>query len=439
MSLSASDLDSFVASVHERSAGIDSQRAVELRVVEPFLECLGWDVRGPSVDPQAEVGGVRVAYLLSVDGDPSIAVQTAAPGAELESESVPAVGDVLDRTTLDWGIVTDGQRYVLLAHSDDGVHRRRHRLDALPDALDALQHYTHEAAVRRRESERTDRVAALCHLEERRGEAIDAVTASLVSIAGDVIEDPARSAASGLVDDLLEELPSDSAAPDDSIDATASAVGARDGTSHPTEQDQAGAPERPRSDASGRARDSSRSPAGSGSHSSSQPADSAPPAESAHGATGTQTTGSQASNSGGASRDESRSAANTADSHEETPLPPTARTDGDGEYVVRFFGGNASVGAVGTDNPPGTLVGAVRFLLENQELASSVTLPWGVEGDRAVLASTPEHPDGSAMTYYDSIEEEWYVWTGGDEARIRAAIEDLADAVGLRVMFQGDW
>lgn len=409
MSLSESALEDFVASVRERSAGIDSSRAVELRVVEPLLERLGWDVRGPGVDPQVAVGGVEVSYLLSVDGSPSIAVQTAAPGADLQSEFVPALVDALQHCAVDWAIVTDGQRYVLLADDDGDVHRQHHRLDELPDATDALQHYTRAAAAHRAKRQHTDRVDALRRLAANRSEAVEAVTASLASVAGESIEDDARAGAQALVDDLLESAPGDAVEESRDSDATSTPDGAaavRDESAQPADDQRATDP----------ARDQSSSESSSATPSNGQ---------------ATATTGSTT----GSTTD----AATSEDSESASPPAPTARSTDDGEYVVRFFGGNASVGAVGTDNPAGTLAGVVRYLLENQDLASSVTLPWGVQSERAVLAATPEHPDGTAMQYYESIEDRWYVWTGGDEARIRAAIEELAEVAGLRVMFQGDW
>lgn len=432
MSLSAAELEAFVADVRERSGGLDSERAVELRVVEPFLERLGWDVRGPAVEPQAEVRGVNVSYVLAVDGVPSILVQTAPPGAALDADRVPGVADALTGAGVDWGLVTDGRTFVLLARSEDGVHRQRHDLEALPDATTALQHYTRETSVQRRARDRTDRAEALERLAERREAAVDAVTGALVDVAGDAIDDPARAGAEHLVDELLDAAPEDPR-PGESGGESAPEHAATDPESQGAPSSPATPSESPGPAPQRGATESSHDSGVTGAGST---------------AGGTQTDGSSndtAPESDRSSTESSRTARGTSGESRGVPdappsrPPPTARSSSGEEYVVRFFGGSASVGAVGTDNPAGTLAGAVEFLLENHDLASTLTLPWGVEDGRAVLARTPEHPDGSTMTYYETIGDRWCVWTGGDEAAIRTAIEELTEKAGLRAMFQGDW
>lgn len=358
MTVSSSALEDVVDRIRDQLGDVESRRAVELRTVEPLLEALGWDVRSPDVEPGVGVAGHRVDYLLSVDGTPAVAVRTAAPGASLE-EHESALRAVLASGGVGWGLLSDGARYVLLARDGDEVHRQQLALPDLPDATDALSHYSYDAASSYVASRSADRSAARERLAAEREAAVEAVTDALVSIAGEAMAEPARAGAAQLVDEL--------AADEGSAGDTAGAAG--------------------------------------GSAGSSDAADDAADA---------------------ATPDDADAAAD----------PPASRR---GEYVVRFFGGSASVGAVGTETPGGTLAGVVAFLQENHDLGGAVQLPWGVTDDRARLAPSPEHPDGTPMERFDVVDGDCYVWTGGSVERVRQTIEELADVVDLRVMFQGDW
>lgn len=131
-----------------------------------------------------------------------------------------------------------------------------------------------------------------------------------------------------------------------------------------------------------------------------------------------------------------------ADIHPDAETDPDANTNqkdgGSGEYVVRFFEDRASVGAVGGQTPGGAFYGAVSYLIEERALGSALTVPWVLDGepivavDAAVLSATAsaelrELPDGTLLR------------TDLDDATMRTALQDLAEIVGLRVMFQGDW
>lgn len=128
-----------------------------------------------------------------------------------------------------------------------------------------------------------------------------------------------------------------------------------------------------------------------------------------------------------------------SESGQTAPAPPADRapTDADGSYVARFFGGSSSVGAVGTASPRSTTVGVVRYLLENQNLRRSVTFPWEVETGTAVVAE--QRPSEAWIALEHPSAADVYVRPIDDPSTAKAAIEGLAEAVGLRVMFQGDW
>jgi hypothetical protein len=128
---------------------------------------------------------------------------------------------------------------------------------------------------------------------------------------------------------------------------------------------------------------------------------------------------------------------------EATPDGRAATTGGDGEYVVRFFDGRTSVGAVGTGSPAGTLSSAVEYLVDQHAVDGGISLPWrpdaGDDPGKAVLNHDPVHPDGSPMPAHETLSNGYRLLTTLDAASTEVVIEELASKAGLRVMFQGDW
>jgi len=111
----------------------------------------------------------------------------------------------------------------------------------------------------------------------------------------------------------------------------------------------------------------------------------------------------------------------------------------DTEYVVRFFNGRASVGAVGHSTSGGAVAQAVEYMIEQHSLNSRLDLPWGENGGRALLNYDPVHPDGSEMDDPQQLSNGYYVERAVGPEGGQAAVEKLAENSGLRVMFRGDW
>lgn len=109
----------------------------------------------------------------------------------------------------------------------------------------------------------------------------------------------------------------------------------------------------------------------------------------------------------------------------------------DSEYVARFFGGANSVGAVGTARPGTTVVGVVRYLFENHDLRSTIALPWSGPLDDVVVAGAARGSDWATLE--STGDASVSVRRIDDPSAAQAVVRALADAAGLRVMFQGDW
>jgi hypothetical protein len=82
------------------------------RIIEPFLELLGWSMRMPtesnSVELDYSVAGNSVDYALFVNGNSEVFVQTYEYDSSLPTEM--AAEEILDQE-FNWGVLTNGQEY----------------------------------------------------------------------------------------------------------------------------------------------------------------------------------------------------------------------------------------------------------------------------------------------------------------------------------------
>jgi len=391
---------------------LDSERAVQLRAVEPLLETLDWDVRGPDVVPEADLCGLTIEYLLQIEETPSVAVRTVEPGTDSLDDAASQLESVLVDGRPSRGIVTDGHSIALLLIEGGDAHRRTISFVDLPYHAEALGQFHRSVLEEAATHDHADRRAAAQRLAENRDAVEDAVTAEIVSETGSEFRDVVAAESSSTIDAILEALD-----PTDDPERGSAEVQAeqlQEGVDSPEDSD-GGVDVEDRADGEGP--DEPRDEASDAAESESTPEQAKSTGRSTAGTTKTDrlTNGSSTDGSG-------------AGSDGSSPR---------GEYVVRFFGGASSVGAVGTQSPTGTVVGTVRYLLENHDLESSLTLPWQTSSGATLLAASGESPDWTTLE--NAQGKAVAVHLIDDPAIAREGIEELADAAGLRVMFQGDW
>ncbi|NHN40077.1 hypothetical protein G9C85_00290 [Halorubellus sp. JP-L1] len=417
-----SDVASFVEDASDAIAASEDlgKRNTELRVVEPFLSTLGWDVRSSSVTAAyAAANDALVDYALCPDGRVGAFVAVEACGAALSAERRDALLAAMHAEGVDRGVYTNGRQYLLLAvgsASDPGrssagdsgrssagdsgsssagdsgdVERVRMTLESLPEHVDALSALTYDGVA----AASTDVRAVAAALASADEAAVDRVTRAVADVADDHGEISAQATAravrpltrrflAGVVDEFTSE----------GVDADASSP-ERDGAQTAPE----GGQQLP--EAGDGAADSSKHRGGS-----SQRA-----ADPSHQA--------GVSTLAGAS--------------------DAAGAESDGEFVLRFFEDGRSVGAVGSSSVAVAVAQGVQYLLTERGLAPRIELPYAPVEDRvAFLARDPKHPDGRAMGSAIDLDGV-YVETGADVATLRESIEALAGRGGLRVMFAGDW
>ncbi len=112
-----------------------------------------------------------------------------------------------------------------------------------------------------------------------------------------------------------------------------------------------------------------------------------------------------------------------------------SESDEEGEFVVRFFDGGTSVGAVGGSAPMSALLQATELLERQRALLAGLDTPWAPGDDCRVVLT--DEPVGDGPTR--QLPTGHYLATDLTDAEARTTVEGLASAAGLRVMFQGDW
>jgi hypothetical protein len=393
------DLDTFVERARASVAESDdlSVRNTELRLVQPLLSALGWDVHGPEVTAGVAVDADRdpVNYALRVDGRPAVFVDVVACKDPLREADADRLTAALAAADVSHGILTNGRSFVLIA----GEERVECRLDELPDRTGVASMYAREAAALRIGAAGKRRAAAE-RIAARREAVTEDLTERLVIAADGAAAGDLAAAVEEFVDDLLAVL-----ADEDPEDGPSGSVVQSENDGDPA-----------------------ANAAGAVASSPSGPVDE--PTEPNH---EPETTASSAGDGAG-SRDHGSSTAPASDGE---------TGDGSGEYVVRFFDGRTSVGAVGTDGLAGATASAVEYLNEQHALDAGLSLPWRPDAadddGRAVLAHDPVHPNGRPMREVESLSNGTYLLATLDASSARTVVEELAAEAGLRAMFQGDW
>ena len=386
MSDPLAELSSLAERVEQRrkNDALATERAIQLRAVEPLLEVLGWDVRGSDVVPDATIGDAHVDYCLTIDSSPAIVVVTVAPEGSL-SEAVAGLDAFVRSGPARRGIVASDTSIVLLATGDTEVHRHTVPFDDLPTHADALGQYHRSVQERANRAHSSDNAGPATALAEHRAAVVEDLTATIVDVTGPAVDGVVAAEVEAFVDSLEAVLE----------------TGDRSTSPTPGEAESAGSDDR------------------------DDPAATVPRQTRPRESVDRDDPDADGQSIDGVSAD------STADSNSQQA------TDDDTEYVVRFFGGASSVGAVGTDSPRGTTLGTVRYLLENHDLLGSMTLPWRDEAGTTALSSSREGPDWIELA--NDAGDVVFVRPIDDPTEGRACIEALAETVGLRVMFQGDW
>jgi hypothetical protein len=424
-----------------------SARTAELRVTQPLLDALGWDLYGSAVEADFETPAGAVGFGLHVDGTPVAVVETVSPETELSAEHGTRVLEAMRAGGVPYGLLTNGRTFVFVSVERGTPDSRRCAVTALPEHLDWVTAFAPDVLAERASEPVGERIAAA--RENLVADLADRVLAATDGRA----EDRVRAATAAFVDELAAELgaTSPTASETDRGDAAAqrtdnegatvdTAADAEDGVVNaeaaPAEIEDTGrTPAQAPDDDVGVSEATSEGTTEATGHASGGPAPSVTASERVDDSTGARRE---------AEADDPETTAEPAHDVSADVGEGAAADDGpaanEGEYVCRFFDARTSVGAVGSGTPTTTLVQVLEFLERRRGTVTGLSVPWRPDGSLpVVLNHDPVHEDGRAMASSRELPTGHYLYTGLDEAGCRTAVEELASAAGLRVMFQGDW
>ena len=339
--MDSATLEAFVDHVH---SALDadhemSTRTAELRITQPFLEALRWDVHGPEVEAGYRVGDEVVGFALGQGETPSVFVETIAPSTAIDRTAVRQFVETMQTAGVEWGVLLDGRRYCLVASMDGSLDYVDFHLDELSENSEAISYYDRDAVLERETTRQASRRRAAERLATRRDEVVADVTDQLVDVVGEELRSETAAVAQRIVDEFAADLRGDR-------------MEGRGET--------------------GRGLDAP--PANEGKSS-----DERPPERPVEGQTDARA---------------GESIAGDGDS----PSSGSPRPTGNHEYVVRFFDEGTSVGAVKAASLSGIIQQTIAYLDEGRDLLRSLSTPWSPEDwNRSVIAHDPSHPDGSPI------------------------------------------
>lgn len=174
----------------EASPQMDEENT-KVRLVQPFLELLDWDLYSTEVELEYTVpmasGNTRVDYALLVGDSPAVFVEAKPARSALSEGQVGQLKSYMrQELDVDWGILTNGKEFHVLNKdnrpgSEGEVSVAQFDLDDLADAPDVLEILTKDAIRSGRADEIAEQVA-------RANEAIDYLSDNEDVVAGNITD-----------------------------------------------------------------------------------------------------------------------------------------------------------------------------------------------------------------------------------------------------------
>lgn len=194
----------------------------KVRLVQPFLELLGWDLYSTEVEleytVQMATGSTHVDYALLVGDSPAVFVEAKPLSNDLSDGNVRQLKSYMrQQLDVDWGILTNGAVFEVLTknqqrNSGEEVSVVRFDLDDIADNPDVLELLSKESIRSGRADEIANQVAktneAIRYLQENEDEVTESVRKAIADNLGDVpieLEEQAREFVQNLASVLQEQ------------------------------------------------------------------------------------------------------------------------------------------------------------------------------------------------------------------------------------------
>ncbi|MFQ3477455.1 hypothetical protein HKK80_14650 [Halonotius sp. F2-221B] len=205
----------------ESSPQMDEENT-KVKLVQPFLELLGWDLYSTEVALEYTIpmasGSTHVDYALLVGDSPVVFVEAKPVRATLSDDEVRQLRSYMrQELDVDWGILTNGQSFEVLTknrneNGGEEVSVVQFELDDLTENPGVLELLTKESIRSGKSDEVAEQVAqtnrAITALQDNEDGVTDAVTEAVESEVGELtidLEEQAREFVQGLVSVLREQ------------------------------------------------------------------------------------------------------------------------------------------------------------------------------------------------------------------------------------------
>jgi hypothetical protein len=205
----------------EASPGMNEENT-KVRLVQPFLELLGWDLYSTEVELEYTVpmasGSTHVDYALLVGESPVVFVEAKPVRSTLTDENVRQLRSYMrQELDVDWGILTNGKSFEVLtknyeANGGEEVSVVEFELDDLEENPDVLELLSKESIRSGQADEVAEQVArtnaAIRHLRDNEDEVATAVADAVHGEVSDLpldLEEQAREFVQDLVSLLHEQ------------------------------------------------------------------------------------------------------------------------------------------------------------------------------------------------------------------------------------------
>ena len=220
----------------------------KVKLVQPFLELLGWDPVSTEVELEYTVkmasGSTHVDYALLIGDSPVVFVEAKPARSDLTTKEVQQLKSYMrQELDVDWGVLTNGKSFEVLTKNQyqsggEEVSVVRFDLDDLSENPGVLELLTKESIRSGKSDEIAEQVArtnrAIRYLEENEDSVTQSVTEAVESEVGELtmdLEEQAREFVQNLVSVLRDQRQFVSEEPPEEVDE--SEIGSTDGPDNP--------------------------------------------------------------------------------------------------------------------------------------------------------------------------------------------------------------
>jgi len=196
-----------------------SEANTKVRLIQPLIELLGWDVYSSEVELEYPIqigqGQARADYALLLDGSPAIFVETKGCDTTLSVKNRDQLKSYIRQKGAGWGLLTNGQRFEVLKRREDSnlpdeVLLAAFSIEELRANWNVLELSSKDLVRSGEATVRADRIRArtraTSELQDEKEEIADEVAQLIANRVGDTLIQEIEAESKEFIDDLIDTL-----------------------------------------------------------------------------------------------------------------------------------------------------------------------------------------------------------------------------------------